>query len=200
MNPLTDGTKYSCQGRRDSQDWTSPARGSFSDVFVLNTVIRRSPFTTALSRRSTMLVSPLFRVTSSMIALLLATQLSVRPVAALCNLSATIECCELVLPANDPVSALVLSLASIQTPLVPTTPVGIACNPFSSTSATWYIFPLVNCIIFTLTGRSVVAQTLSDVITNPIVCLRYFLHQGNSQDPLLAAIGVGCGLHLQITT
>ncbi|KAK7678663.1 hypothetical protein QCA50_018244 [Cerrena zonata] len=80
-----------------------------------------------------MLVSPLFRITSSVFALLLAAQLNVQPVAALCNLSATIECCELVLPASDPVSALVLSLANIQAPLA-STQIGIACNPFSSTS------------------------------------------------------------------
>ena len=84
-----------------------------------------------------MLASPLFRITSA-IALFLATQLSIQPAAALCNLSATIECCELVLPASDPVSALLLDLASIQAPLQ-TTQIGIACNPFSSTSAAWYV-------------------------------------------------------------
>ncbi|KAK7678665.1 hypothetical protein QCA50_018246 [Cerrena zonata] len=83
-----------------------------------------------------MQISQFLRVASSTLTWLLVAQISATPVTALCNLSATLECCELVMPANDPVSALVLSLADIQGLILPITPIGIACTPFTTSSPT----------------------------------------------------------------
>ena len=78
-----------------------------------------------------------FSTVLSTLSLLLVAQFSAHPVSALCNLSATLECCELVMPATDPVAELVLSLADISA--LPITTIGIACTPFTSVSPNWYV-------------------------------------------------------------
>lgn len=80
-------------------------------------------------------MSHFFHVALSTWTWLLAVQFTVRPVTALCNLSATLECCELVMPANDPVADLILSLADITA--LPFTSIGIACTPMTRTSPSW---------------------------------------------------------------
>ncbi|CAL1709175.1 unnamed protein product [Somion occarium] len=97
-------------------------------------------------------------------ALILAAMLSVERAAAICNLSATVECCELVLPASDPLAALVLSLADISAPLQSTS-IGLACNPMTAESAAACGNSLVGC-----------------------------------DDKPHPAIGVGCGLNLQVVS
>ena len=85
----------------------------------------------------TMKSTRLFSTVLSTLSWLLVAQFSAHPVSALCNLSATLECCELVMPATDPVAELVLSLAGISA--LPITTIGIACTPFTSASPNWYV-------------------------------------------------------------